>query len=354
MAAGVTACTAREEWKREAQRTDIAMGTIVRQNIYLTGEKDVTNGQEVQIVADIIGLITDLEEELLSHRLETSEIYRLNRQAGQKTEISPELARILEEAGKVSEASEGAFDITIGKVTELWDIDKWSTAEETTDYRIPEEEELERALADSGYEKILLEGAWITLPTGMKLDLGAVGKGIACDKAAEYLESREDVIGAVLSVGGSILVYGSKPDGSPWKVGVMHPREEGQYLGSLQLLGTWYVSTSGDYERYVEVEGVRYHHILDPADGYPADSGVVSVTILSESGLLSDALSTACFVLGVEKGLELAEAFQAQALIVDEQGGLHMTEGMYSYFEFSEAAVFAAPKSLYCEPPKTI
>jgi thiamine biosynthesis lipoprotein len=257
----------------------------------------------------------------------------LNHNTGRKTEISLELSPILEEALKVSGASGGAFDITIGKAVELWDIDTWAAAEDMSGFRLPEKEELSRTLADVGYEKIFLEEGEIMLPEGMKLDMGAIGKGIACDWAQDYLSGRDEVLGAAIAVGGSVLVYGGRPDGKPWKVGIAHPREEGRHLGTLTLEGTWHVSTSGDYERYVEVSGVRYHHILDPADGYPADSGIVSVTILCKSGLLSEALSTACFVLGVEKGLELAQTFQVHALIMDEQGDIHMTEGMETYWE---------------------
>ena len=121
-------------------------------------------------------------------------------------------------------------------------------------------------------------------------------------------------------------------NGSAWNVAIVHPREEGEYLGMLSLQGEWYVATSGDYERYVEKDGIRYHHIMNPKTGYPANSGVCSVTILSHNGLLSDALSTACFVLGLEEGLKLAEEFGVEALFVTKELEVIGTEGMEEYF----------------------
>ncbi|MGN1144872.1 MAG: FAD:protein FMN transferase, partial [Acetatifactor sp.] len=142
--------------------------------------------------------------------------------------------------------------------------------------------------------------------------------------------------GAVISVGGSVLTYGEKPDGDSWRVGILNPFDTSENLGYLSLTGQWCISTSGDYERFVEVDGIRYHHIIDPATGYPAQSGVSSVTVLTKDGLLSDALSTACFVLGVEKGSRLAEEFDAEVLFVDKSGEMHMSKGMEEYFHLSK------------------
>ena len=192
------------------------------------------------------------------------------------------------------------------------------------------------ALKDTGFGRVQFPENGISLPPGMQLDLGAVGKGIACDRVRAYLNSRPQITGAVVAVGGSVVTYGQKPDGSPWKVAIVHPREEGNYLGVLSLTGEQFVSTSGDYERYVTVDGVRYHHILDPATGYPARSGLCSVTIVCGSGLLADALSTACFVLGSEQGLDLAKSYGAEALLVEEDGTLRMTEGMREIFSAQE------------------
>lgn len=311
--------------KEPVQSMDTAMGTMISQTVY-TEQDAVTDG--------ILQEITDLEEQLLSWRMDTSELYRINERAGEESGIplSAEMADMIERCLTVSAASEGAFDITIGEVVRLWDIDSWAGLEETSGFGLPTAAELREELSHAGYEKFRLKDSVLFLPEGMQLDMGAVGKGIALDKVREYMEQQDDIAGAVISVGGSVLTYGSKPDGSEWKVGIVNPRETSANLGYLSLSGQWCVSTSGDYERYVEVDGVRYHHIIDPATGYPADSGFSSVTILTKDGLLSDALSTACFILGQEKGSSLVEQFGAEALFVDREGNLVMTDGMQQYF----------------------
>lgn len=165
------------------------------------------------------------------------------------------------------------------------------------------------------------------------LDLGAVGKGIACDVAQNYLKQQTEVSGAVIAVGGSILLYGSKEDGSDWNVAVQNPRgQDGEAMGVLSLSGTTNVSTSGDYEKYFMQDGKRYHHILDPSTGYPADSGLISVTVVSDSGLLSDGLSTACFVLGKEKGQKLLETYGAEGVFIDQNKKVTVTEGFKDKF----------------------
>lgn len=312
------------------QSMDTAMGTIINQTLY---------GEEAQVCVDeILELIEMLEQRQLSWRCETSEVWAINSQAGSESgiAISQEMQRILEQCRQVSSASGGAFDITLGKVVRLWDIDTWSASSDTLGYLLPRSEILQQTLEATGYEKLVWESDGLHLPKEMQLDLGAVGKGIALDEIGEYLTRKDGITGGVISVGGSILTYGNKPDKSPWRVGVVNPLDANGNLGYLELSGEWCVSTSGDYERYVEVDGVRYHHIIDPATGYPADSGVRGVTILSKDGLLSDALSTACFILGVEEGKALAESFEAEALFVKKDGNIVMTEGMERYFHLSK------------------
>ena len=170
---------------------------------------------------------------------------------------------------------------------------------------------------------------------GCSLDLGAAGKGIGCDSVLEYLETQKDVTAALMNLGGSsVMTYGSKPDGSSWNVAVTDPRAENdeEYLGVVALNGTEFLSTSGDYEKYFIEDGVRYHHIMDPSTGYPAKSGVTGVTVVCDTGLEADALSTACFVLGVEKGSELLKKYNADGLFVDEDHHVYLTDGMKERF----------------------
>lgn len=311
---------------------DTAMGTVVQQTVYVTGGDDRTE--------DILNLILKLEEETLSWRLETSETFQVNAYAGSGkwVELSEELSQILEQCRKLTEDSGGAFDVTLGPLARLWDIDSWAAGQQAGSFQVPGEQELAEALTQSGMGQVQIqflpgeECADIYMEDGAALDFGAVGKGLALDEISRYLEADDRVTGAVVSVGGSVLTYGEKPDGTAWRVGIANPNDPSVNLGILTLTGQWYISTSGDYERYVESGGVRYHHILDPATGYPADSGISSVTVLAENGLLSDGLSTACFVLGRERGMALAQQYGAEALFVEKDGEIYMTPGMEALF----------------------
>lgn len=309
-----------------AEAADTAMGTVIRQKIY-GGDKEVLEENQ--------RLLEEMERDLLSWRLETSEIYRINETAGspEGVVVSERLSPILSECLALSEKSDGAFDITIGGVTRLWNLDVWAASENQDAFEVPEEAAIRAALENCGSGKLHWEEekSLLYLPEKMSLDLGAVGKEIALDGLLEKLQANKKVGGAVISVGGSVLVYGEKPDGSSFRIGIVNPFQPSEYLGTLELKGEWCVSTSGDYERYVEKDGKRYHHIINPDTGYPAESGLCSVTVLSGSGFLSDALSTACFVLGSERGKALAESYGAEAVFVEKDGRISMTAGMDKY-----------------------
>lgn len=325
-------CSCGTEEPKKVQSVDTAMGTVIQQSIYKVGEDTDNTGE-------ILGLIRGLEENLLSRRLETSEIYAVNRSAGspEGKNVSEELAQMLRQCLEMAERSEGAFDVTLGPVIELWDIDGWAAGLQEGEFQTPSAEELALALSRSGSQKMRLEqgenGSKLYLEEGMEIDLGAVGKGLALTEVLAYLEEHQAISGAVISVGGSVLTYGEKPDGTSWRVGVADPGEPSASLGVIVLKGQWCVSTSGDYERYVEAGGVRYHHILNPDTGYPADSGLRSVTVVTKDGQLSDALSTACFVLGKEEGMALVKLYGAEALFVTDEGSIVMTPGMEALFQ---------------------
>lgn len=216
----------------------------------------------------------------------------------------------------------------MGKVIRLWDIDGENP-------HIPAEDELNSLLENVGYDKVALDGNEVTMPEGVTLDLGAAGKGIGCDAAKKVLDADQNVSGMILNLGGSsVMSYGSKPDGSAWQVAVTDPRDtEGDYLGVVTLNGTEFLSTSGDYEKYFIEDGIRYHHILDPSTGYPARSGLTSVTVVCGDGLDADGLSTACFVLGREKAEELLKEYKADALFVDDSDHVWLTDGMKERFQ---------------------
>lgn len=316
-------------------KSDIAMGTVITERIYTQGE-DTTS--------EIIELLSEIEHRYLSWRDAGSDIGKINGQAGEgKVPVDEQTKGYLEESLGIAEKSQGAFDPTIGELSVLWDV-------EAENPRIPGDKEINQCLQNSGYEKIRMgsdDGRdWVELEDRCSIDLGAVGKGIGCDETAKFLKEDDRVEGAVIAVGGSILTLGSKPDETSWKVAVRDPRgDQEDLLGVLDLEGENYVSTSGDYEKYFMQDGKRYHHILDPSTGYPADNGLISVTVLGENGLVSDGLSTACFVLGMEKGAELLEEYQAEGIFVNEEKQVYVTEGLAENFELVASGYIVFPLS---------
>ena len=196
--------------------------------------------------------------------------------------------------------------------------------EENKDYEVmglypnlTHEKEIKEALKTVGTDKVQAQGHTLTASEGTLLDFGAIGKGFACDLIHTYLQET-DINGAVISVGGSIVAFGDyNKKGDKWRIAITHPRKADEYLGVISL-DEGFVSTSGDYERYFEKDGKRYHHIFDAETGYPSESGLVSVTVVCDNGLLSDALSTACFVLGKDEGMKLAEKYGASAVFQEQ------------------------------------
>ena len=227
---------------------------------------------------------------------------------------------------QVCQASGGAFDITIAPISWLWDFDE--------EPHLPQASTIESLLPAVDYTQLSLQedGTAALRSSSSALDLGAVGKGAACDAAvAAYQEA--GVERAVVSVGGSVGVYGEKPFGQKWQVSVRNPDTDGA-LGVLSV-SSGFLSTSGSYEKQFTEDGVTYHHLLDPSTGYPADSGLLSVTVWSSSGALSDALSTACFVLGLEDSLPLLEQFDSQALFITQERQIYLTSGLEDAFTLS-------------------
>ena len=299
--------------------TDFAMDTVVSETLYTTGE---------DINASVGEKLREIETGLLSWTTEDSQIAEINNANGETVEVSEELAGYLTQILQLAEDSDGAFDPTLGEVIRLWNI-------EGDDPHVPEQSELDKFLKNVDYKNIVLDGDKVTLKNGSTLDLGAVGKGIGCDVTAAYLKEQKDVTGMILNLGGSsVMAYGEKPDQSPWKVAVTDPRDiEGEYVGAVTIKGGEFLSTSGDYEKYFMEDGKRYHHILNPEDGYPVWNGVTSVTVVCDNGLLADGLSTACFVLGIEDAQPLLEKYHADAAFIDEDHNVYLTSGMKERFE---------------------
>lgn len=260
-----------------------------------------------------------------------SEVTAINRAAGERpVRVSPPVLDIIAKALSVSEQSGGAFDITIGPVSALWDFH----AE-----RLPDPAALRKALPLVNYKDVVLDAAQSTVflkRKGMKIDLGAIAKGYAADRAVETLRERGITAGLV-AVAGDIKAFGLKPDGSAWRIGIKNPRPAGASSADELLATTGLrdraVSTSGDYERFFIREGVRYHHLIDPRTGYPVNH-CRGASVFSREGALADAFSTAVCILGPEKGMQLLHRTGIEGLIIGGDGAITVSEGLKGTLEF--------------------
>jgi FAD:protein FMN transferase len=249
---------------------------------------------------------------------EQSDAVRISR-ASDSVEISPETAQVLALGLEVATLSQGAFDLTLAPLKELWGIESESP-------RIPSEEEIRKALEGTGPNALrLVEATVIKSNPGVAIDLGGIAKGYAVDRAVEILQD-SGIASAAVNAGGDMRLLGARPD-RPWRIGIQDPRRAGSVLGTLEVHDIAVV-TSGDYERAFEQNGVRYHHLFDPGTGHPARRAM-SVTVVAQSAVLADALATALFVLGPEEGLALLAQFpETEALVVGADGELHLSAGL--------------------------
>ncbi len=303
----------------EKEYTDafFAMDTVMELTAY---------GADGQGAVDEARALIEKLEGLVSVTDESSEIAAANR--GEAVTLSPETAELLETALEVCASTEGALDVTVYPVVRAWGFT-------TGDYQVPDEDAIAALLDRVDYTQVQPRDGVLALPEGVELDLGAVAKGYAGDRVMDLFRDR-GVVSAMITLGGNVQVLGGKPDGSPWRVAVQAPEGE-QYVGVVEVKDRA-VITSGGYERYFERDGARYWHIMDPATGRPADSGLVSVTIVSESGVWADGLSTALFVMGRDRAAEYWRERQGafDFILIDENGGVTISEGLADSFSLTE------------------
>ena len=299
-------------FNKTAEKDFFAMDTVI--TVKLKGR------DAEKCIAQIEKCVTDLDGVLSRHNA-SSEISLINKNKGGL--LDAKTAEYFKLFIDVSQNSGGAFDFTLGAVSDLWGFGK--TPE------VPDESALKKAVSESGYEKVLLNGNTLTVSGGV-VDFGAAGKGIALDEIRTILDD-SSVSEAVVSVGGSVLVRSKKDV----KVGIRDPfGNAGRSIATLSLSDAC-VSTSGSYERCFEQNGKSYHHILDPETGYPVNNGLVSVTVVSQSGALSDILSTTCFVLGIEKGKALAEEYGCEVIFITEDKKVIATNGIADKLEITDS-----------------
>ena len=312
--------------------SSIKLNTAVQITIYDSQDKALLN--------DCLALC-DKYELIFSRTNEKSELYKLNHRKdvsdgdfstdGQTTpypvsgtadtwHISEDLAALLSEGLDITKESDGAFDIAIAPLTSLWDF----TAE---DPRVPDDAAIQKALPLCSSDGVTIDGQDITLPSDdIQFDVGAIAKGYIADRLKDFL-MKKGVKSAIINLGGNVLCIGSKPDGTPFKIGIQKPFADRNETEAVMDITGKSVVSSGIYERCFKQDGKLYHHILNPQTGYPYDNGLISVTIISDQSVDGDALSTTCFALGLEDGLKFAEKKGVQAVFITEDYELHYTDG---------------------------
>jgi thiamine biosynthesis lipoprotein len=320
-------------------RGELILGTVCTVNLYEGGTK--------KLYAGIFSRIRDIDRTMSANPpvfspensgapenfgaagSGESEVGRINAGAGiRPVKVSGDLIAVLERALYYAELSGGAFDPTVGPLVKLWGIG-------TDTARIPGEGEIRAALSLVNWRDVLInreEGTVFLRRPGMAIDLGAIAKGYAADEAAALAE-KGGVRRAIIDLGGNIFALGSREKNAPWRIGLQDPgRERGNYLGILPVQNKSVV-TSGVYERFFEAEGRQYHHILSTQTGRPVDNGLLAVTIIADHSIDADALSTALFSLGWEKGRSLVEAVPgAEAVFVFADGSVRGTPGAMEIF----------------------
>ncbi|MBE6612441.1 MAG: FAD:protein FMN transferase [Ruminococcaceae bacterium] len=311
---------------RHAARSSFYMDTVITWDITHVSADALIDASEA---------ITANVETMLSLHLEASAVSGLNRG---ETVRHPELAELLRITKSVAEAAGGAYDVTVAPLVQLWNV-----AHPDTDWTPPTEDEIAdlRSLVD--YRQIHIESdarampEWsVTLDDGASIDLGGIGKGYALGKCAAMLTGKN--ARGTVSFGGNIAVVGQKDDGSDWRVGVKDPAAPDTLCAILEI-PSGIVAVSGGYERFAEYNGVRYHHIIDPATGHPADSGVASAAIWvktadARNGAVADALSTALFIMGEDGAAQLyaEHIFDFEYFLVLDDGSFVVSEGLCDRF----------------------
>lgn len=296
--------------------TFFAMDTVMSFTVY--------GPQAEEALAETVDRVNSLEQ-LLSVTREDSQVYALNHAGGKSIQADDDLINILAAAQNLGYSTGGALDVTLYPVVRAWGFT-------TGEYQIPSDAVISSLLEKVDYQAVSVREGEVSLPEGMEVDCGAIAKGYAGEVCAGLLREK-GVTSAILRLSGNIQTVGAKPDGSPWRIAIQNPNgNANDNVGILEVVDQAAV-TSGGYQRFFEEDGVRYWHIIDPATGAPARSGLTSVTIVADSGTLCDGLSTALFVMGREKGLDYWRSQRNfECILMDEEQNLWVTPGLTDAF----------------------
>ncbi len=306
----ITGCGSDKPAEKALERDFFAMDTYMTFKVYDKGSEEALAKAEAR-VKEI--------EDALSVTKEGGDVYHVNHD-GSEVPIGKDAGNVISYGLKLGDEMGGAFDITLYPLSRAWGFT-------TGEYAVPTEEEIQDLLADTGYEKVWIADGKIYKPEDMEIDLGALGKGYAGREAKKILKDA-GVTSAILSLGGNIETIGTKPDGSPWRLGIKNPFGDGN--AAVISVTDKAVVASGTYERYFQDDtGKKYHHIMNPKTGYPVENGLVSLTVVTADGLAADGLSTALFVIGKDRAKAYWEKHRdIELLLIDEAGDIYVTEGL--------------------------
>lgn len=320
-----TGCGDKGSGSEPVTKSDFCLDTTCDISIY-----DITGSEGEEILDGAFSEIRKYEN-LFSKTISDSDIDRINKASGKSVKVSAETYEVIEQGLETGDISGGRFDITIGRLTDLWDF-------KSDDPKLPEQQDIDDAVKTVGYENVKLTGGdTVTMADpDAELDLGGIAKGYIADRITEYLE-KQGVEKAIVNLGGNVCVIGSKSQDTPWTVGIERPySDRTELIGSVQVSDATVV-TSGIYERMFRKDGRIYHHVLDPETGYPAETDLEAVTITAKKGYSAycDGLSTTCLMLGKDKAAALIEKLQKEkpeacleAAFTDENDKVTSTDGM--------------------------
>lgn len=321
--------------KTPVSRTETLLHTAVQIQVFHEGER-------IEAAMDAVFSYMEAMELQFSTNLEGSDVYRINQAGGKEAvAVDKETFAVIKQALSIAQQSEGKFDISIGAVTNLWQIG-------SDEARKPSDEEIEAALKLIDYRKITLDEENLTVKLedkGMVIELGGISKGYIGGRVKDILADY-GVTTAIINLGGNVVVMGTSPGNDDgWNVGVQDPDESrGQVVGT-QRVKDGAIVTSGIYERYLEVDGIKYHHILDPKTGYPLDNELSGVTVFAETSFEGDSYSTALFLFGIEEGIEFVESIDGlEAVFIDKNHGVYLTSGLKDSFELTNEEYYLNEK----------
>ena len=321
----LTSCSKNNKSSEPLSKSELLMGTVVTVSLY-----DSTNEE---ILNKVFNKVKELES-ILSINENGTLVDKINEEAGiNPVKVDDYTYTVVKKGVEYSKLSNGLFDISVGPIVKLWSIG-------LPEAKVPTKQEIDEKLPLIGYSDIEINDADKTIylkRKGMMLDLGGIAKGYTADVISDIL-TEEGVNSAIINLGGNIFAHGKKPNGDEWKIGIQDPfSERGGIIGTL-ITSNKSIVTSGIYERYIEEDGIKYHHILSPKTGYPYENEIAGITIVSDKSTDGDALSTSVFAMGVEEGMNFVNSINGiDAIFITKDNKVYITDGLKNIFTLSNS-----------------